>query len=189
MLFHFKLVFGRHSILNGFEFGGEELNDLATVGTDHVVMVLMLVVMFVMSQTIPETNFTRQASFGQEFESAVDSGLTNGSVFLVHQLVEIFTGQVFFSAQENIQDKVALCCAFEALLLDVFTEHFLLFSHNPRHCSKVLWFRLESYHSRDHYCRGVPPWSLPGIAKRRSVITHGLIDTVEVDAGSSEFNL
>ena len=67
MLLHLKLVFCRHRILNGFEFGREELNDLATVGTDHVVMVLVFVVMFVVGHTITETNFARQTGFGQEF--------------------------------------------------------------------------------------------------------------------------
>jgi hypothetical protein len=50
----------------------------------------------------------------------------------VHQKIEIFTGQVFFSAQKNIEDKVALGRAFEALLLDVRQEYFLFFSHDPR---------------------------------------------------------
>ncbi len=67
MLLHLKLVSGRHSILNGFEFSRVELNDLATVGTDHVVMVLVFVVMFVVGQTITEANFTRQTGFGQQF--------------------------------------------------------------------------------------------------------------------------
>ena len=67
MLLHLKLVSGRHSILNGLEFSRVEFNDLATVGTDHVVMVLVFVVMFVVGQTISEANFARQTGFGQQF--------------------------------------------------------------------------------------------------------------------------
>ena len=37
----------------------------------------------------------------------------------MHQPVKIFTGQVLFSAQKHVQDKVALGRTFEALLLNL----------------------------------------------------------------------
>ena len=81
----------------------------------------------------------------------------------MYQLVKIFTGQVFFSAQKNIQDKVALGRAFEALLLDVCQEYFLFFSHDPRRRSVSCFSCSESYHSRDHYCRGCPSVGSPSL--------------------------
>src|SRR5687767_11614740 len=47
-----KLVFGGHGVLDRFEFGREKLDDLAALGTDHVVVMLVFVVVLVMRASI-----------------------------------------------------------------------------------------------------------------------------------------
>ena len=55
-----ELVLCRHGVLESFEFGRVKLNDLTAVRANHVIVMLMLVVVFVMCPTITETNLARQ---------------------------------------------------------------------------------------------------------------------------------
>ena len=89
VLSNFKLVLRGHGILKRFELGRKELDNLAALRTDHVIVMLMFVVMFVVRAAVAEANFTRQARFGQQFQSAIDSSLANGRVFFFDELVEI----------------------------------------------------------------------------------------------------
>lgn len=98
MLGNLKPVLGGHRVLDGFQFRGEELDDLAALGTDHVVVVLMFVVMLVMRASVAKPDFARESCFGQEFESAIDGRLPYAGIFFLHEPVEIFVGEMFFGA-------------------------------------------------------------------------------------------
>lgn len=108
MLLHLELVFCRHCILNRFEFRRVEFDDLAATGTNHVVVVLVFVIMFVVGEPVTEANLTSQPGLGKQFQSSVNGCLAYRGVFLVHKLVEIFAGEMFFSSQKNLKDQVAL---------------------------------------------------------------------------------
>src|SRR5436853_526883 len=90
MLFDFKAVLSGHSILNSFELGGVKLYYLAALYADHVVVVLVFVVVFVVCAPIAEANLARKARLGQEFQRAIDCGLPDGRVFLFDKLVKVF---------------------------------------------------------------------------------------------------
>src|SRR5437667_3977532 len=60
-----ELVLCGHRVLKSFQFRRVELDDLAAIGTDHVIVMLMLVVVFVVRASIAKANFTRQARVGQ----------------------------------------------------------------------------------------------------------------------------
>jgi hypothetical protein len=102
MLLHFKLVFCGHRILYGLEFGRKEFDDLAALGTDHMIVMLVFVVMLVMSSTISKTHFSRQPSVRQEFQGAIDGGLAHSRIFLLDEAIEVFTGKVFFDPQKDV---------------------------------------------------------------------------------------
>jgi len=119
MLCDFESVFGGHRILNRFQFCGIELDDLAAFRTDHVVVVLMLIVVLVMSAAIAKPYFARQPGISQKFESAVHRGMADGWVFRLHQAIEVLAGEMIFSAQKHIQNQLALGRSLETLLLNV----------------------------------------------------------------------
>src|ERR1051325_3154694 len=116
-----------HRVLDGFELGRKELDDAATLRTDHVIVMLMFVIVFVVRTSIAKAHLAREAGFSQQFERTIDGGLADGRVFFFDELVEGFVREVLFSAQKNIQNQVALRRALEAFLPDVFKEDFLLF--------------------------------------------------------------
>lgn len=129
MLGHLETVPGGHSVLDCFQFSREELDDPATLRTDHVVVVLVFVIVFVVGDAIAKANFAREPCFRQELQRAIDSGLSDARVFLPDQAVKVFAGKVFFRAQKHIEDEFPLRRALQSLLLDMFEKNFLLFSH------------------------------------------------------------
>jgi hypothetical protein len=129
MLLNFEAVLGGHSVLYGFEFGGVEFDDFATLHADHVVVMLVLVIVLVMRAPVAKADLARQSRLGQEFERAINCGLADTGVFRLHKPIEVFAGQMFFGSQKDIQNKVALRRSLQARLLDVLEKYFLLFSH------------------------------------------------------------
>jgi len=119
MLGNLETVTRSHGVLQSFQFSGVELNDLSAFGTDHVIVMLVLIVVLVMRPAIAKAHFTCEASLGKELERTIDRGLPDTWIFLLDQSVKIFVGQVFFCTQENIQNEVTLCRAFQPLLLNV----------------------------------------------------------------------
>ena len=128
MLRDLEAMLGSHGVLECFQFGRKELDDSAALGADHVIVVLMFVVVFVVRAAVAKTNFAREARFGQELERAIDGGLADGRVLSLHQPVEVFDREMFFGTQKNIQNQVTLRRTLQPPLLDVFKKDFLLFS-------------------------------------------------------------
>ncbi len=130
VLGHLETMFCRHRVLNRFQLRRKELDDPAALGTDHVVVVLVFVIVFVVSDAIAKANFAREPGFGQKLQRAIDSGLPDAWVFLPDQAIKIFAGEVCFRAQEDFENQVALRRALESLLLNMFEKNFLLFRHS-----------------------------------------------------------
>ena len=123
----FEAMFGGHCILERFEFRRKEFDDLAALRTDHVIVVLVFVVMFVVRASVAEANFPRKSRFSEQLECPVYGRLSDCRVFLLHQAIEIFVGEMFLGSQKNIQNEVALRRALESPFLDVFKKYFLFF--------------------------------------------------------------
>ena len=94
-----------------------------------MIVVLMLIVMFVVRDTVAEANFASKSRFRQKLQRAIDCGLTDVGVLLTNQTVKVFAGKVGFRSQKCVENQVALRRALKSLLLDMFEKNFLLFSH------------------------------------------------------------
>ena len=127
VLCNLETMLSRHRVLQRFEFRRKEFDYLAALRTDHVIVMLMFVVVFVVRASVAKANFTREARFSEQFKRPVDSGLADGRIFLLHEPIEIFVGEMFFGTQKNIQNEVALRRALEPSFLDVFKKDFLFF--------------------------------------------------------------
>ena len=127
MLRDFKAVLGGHGVLKSLQFSRKEFDDLAALGTDHVVVMLVFVVVFVVRASVAETNFTSEPRFSEQLKGAINRRLADRWVFFFDELVEIFVREMVFGAQKNIQNEVALRRALEPSFLDVFKKDFLFF--------------------------------------------------------------
>jgi len=128
MLRDFEVMLRGHRVLNGFELGREELDDAAALRTDHVIVMLMFVIVFVVRASVAEAHLAREAGLSEQLERAIDGRLADGRVFFFDELVEVFVREVFFGTQKNIQNQVTLRRSLQPLFLDVFKEDFLFFS-------------------------------------------------------------
>src|SRR2546425_6621929 len=120
MLRDLEAMLCRHRVLDRFEFSRKKLNDAAAFRADHVIVMLMLIVMFVVGATIAKANFTGQAGFSQKLQGPIDSRLPNARVIFLDQSVKVFAGKMRFRAQKDVENQIALGRAFEPSLLDVF---------------------------------------------------------------------
>ena|SRR5207248_7536147 len=90
---------------------------------------LMLVIVFVVSDAIAKANFARESGFSEELQRSIDRSLPDAGVFLTGEAVKVFAGKVGFRSQEYVENQVALRRTLESFLLDMFEKNFLLFSH------------------------------------------------------------
>ena len=88
---------------------------------------LMFVVVLVVRAPIAEADFARETGFSQDLQRSIDCGLANSWIFFFNELIKILVGQVFFSAQKNVEDEITLGRALHPVFLNVFKEDFLLF--------------------------------------------------------------
>ena len=129
MLGKLKSMLGGHCILNCFEFRRIKLYDLVAFRANHVVVMFVFVVVLVMRATVAKANLARQSGFRQQPQRSIHCRLAYARILRLHQAIKVFARHVTFGAQEHIQNQVALRGALQALLLNVFDENFLLFSH------------------------------------------------------------
>ena len=112
------------------DLGGEELDRAPAIGADHVVMATPVVLMFVAGDPVVEGDFARKATFGEQLQSPVNGGVSDASVFLLHQAVQLVSGKMVASFKECAQDDVALGGLFEADALEVLVKNVLRLAHH-----------------------------------------------------------
>ena len=122
-------MFRGHRVLNSFQLRRVKLNYLSAVLADHVIVMLMLVIVFIVGAPIAETDFARQARVSQKSQRAVHGCLAHRGILLAHQTVKVLARDMTFRAQKDIQNKITLRRALQTLFLNVLEENFLLFGH------------------------------------------------------------
>ena len=83
-------------VLHCFQFRREKFDNLATFGANHMVVMFVIKVMFVISFVVAKTNFTRKSGFGQKFQSPINRCMSDTWVFFLNQPIQIFARQMIF---------------------------------------------------------------------------------------------
>jgi hypothetical protein len=109
-----------HCVLYGLKFGRVKLNNLAALRTNHMIVMLMLVIVFVVRAAVTKADFAGQSGLAQQFESAIDGRLSNSGIFFLDQSIEILTRKVIFSAQEDVENELSLRRSLQTFGLNVF---------------------------------------------------------------------
>jgi hypothetical protein len=126
----FVVILVADFVLQLFDFVGEELDRTPAVCADHMVMASPVVLVLVASDAIVECHLARQPALGEQFESAIHSGVADLGIFLFDQPVKLFRGKVFASFEEGAEDRVALGSLFEANTLQMLMEDALRLTHH-----------------------------------------------------------
>ena len=81
-------------------FPRKKFHGTAALGADHVVMAAAVVLVLVAGNAVVEGDFTGQPALGQEFEGTINRGVTDASVFFLHQTVQFIGGEMVTGFQE-----------------------------------------------------------------------------------------
>ena len=119
--------FVRHLILQSFDLRRNEFDHLAAFGTDHMIVMLVFEVVFVIGLVVAKANFTSEPGFGEQLEGAIDRRVADRRILLLDEPVQIFTGKMILFAEEDLQDQIALGGFSETRLLNVLQEDLFLF--------------------------------------------------------------
>jgi len=116
----------RHRRLPVFDDGIVELEDVAAVATDEVVVVIVaLGHRLVAGLPVVEVALVGDARFDEELHRPVDGGVANPGHVALHPLQQLLDGDMIGGAGEDAQDHVALPRRLQALLLDVALQALL----------------------------------------------------------------
>ena len=115
-----------HLVLQLLDGGRKELDDLAALGADHVVMVLVIIMMLVIGLVVAKSYLASEASLCQKFEGAVNGGQAHRRVQLVDETIEVLTRQVFLGAEKGLEYQVALPRTTKSRRLYVFEKELFL---------------------------------------------------------------
>lgn len=117
-----KAEFVGHFILHRFDRLRKELDHLSALGADHMVVMIVIVMVFVICLVVAEPNLPGQPGFGQELQRPVNGRVADGRVLFLHQPVQVLACEVLFGAEEDIHDQVPLRRPPQTCLLDVCQE-------------------------------------------------------------------
>jgi len=93
-------------------------------------MAAAVVLMFIAGNAIMKGDLTCQSAFGQEFQGAVDGGVTDAGVFLLDEAVKFIGGKMIARLEKGAQDRVALGRLLQADALQVAMENILGLAHH-----------------------------------------------------------
>ncbi len=104
----FETKLFRHLVLQRLDVRRKELDHLSALGADHVVVVLVVVMVFVIGFVIAKTDFACKTGLGKQFERAIDRRVADGLVFAVDEQVKVVAREMLFGAQKDIEYQVTL---------------------------------------------------------------------------------
>lgn len=78
-----------HTFLKPLDLRRNKFNDVTALGTNHMIVVLVIVMMLKVRLVVTKTNLACEAGLGKEFESAVNSGVTDRTVAILNETVQV----------------------------------------------------------------------------------------------------
>ena len=76
-------------ILHRFDLSRKKLDNHAAFSADHMIVMLVIVVMFVVGLVITKSDLAGQSCFGKQFQCPVNSGVPDRGICLMYQPMKI----------------------------------------------------------------------------------------------------
>jgi len=111
-------------------FLGEKFHRTAAFGADHVMVAAAIVLMLIARNAVVERDFARQSALGEQLECAIDRGITDAGIFLLHQAVQFVSRKVVARFQERAQDGIALRRLFQPHFLEMLVKNLLSLAYH-----------------------------------------------------------
>jgi hypothetical protein len=108
MMGRLKAIGRRNLVLFLLDQFAVEFDQLATIGTDQVVVMLVIELVLVPAPTVAQPFLTRQTTLPQQFERSIDRRETDRRIFRFDLLVEIFGTEMALGLEKDAEDQVTL---------------------------------------------------------------------------------
>jgi hypothetical protein len=103
-----KPKFVCHLVLKSLDVRREELDHLPALSTDHVIVMLVIVMMLVIGLVVAEAYFTSKSRLGQKLKSTIYGRMADRWVLFLDKPMKVIRGQVLLGTQERFQNYVTL---------------------------------------------------------------------------------
>ncbi len=133
-----KTVLRRDLILLLFDRLAEKFYQFAAGGTDEMIVMFVIVVMFIAPDTITEPLLARQPAFTEQSEREIDGGEADSRILGLHQTTEVFSTEMPLGAEKREKDQLALSGSLQSRMSQVREED-LFFTGKFLHCRASPW--------------------------------------------------
>ena len=103
----------------------KKLDRTSTFRANHVVMAASIVLVLVAGNAIVKGHLAGQAAFGEQFERAVDRGVSDTCVSFLHQSMEFVGREMVAGFEEGTQNRVALGSLLQSNAFQMAVENLL----------------------------------------------------------------
>lgn len=135
----FVVVFAPNLLLQLVHFRRKEFHRTPALGTYHVMMAAPVVLMLVTGNPVVKRDNACQPAFGQQLESAIDSGKPDFRIFSFHQPVQFVGRKMFPRLQKRAQNRIALSGMLEPNSLEMLMQNRLRLPHHlPRDAGLIV---------------------------------------------------
>src|ERR1700730_12623838 len=121
-------IFAADVLLQVIHLLREKLDRAAALGADHVVMAATVILMLVAGNAVVESDLAGESAFGQQLQSAVDRGISDALIFLLHQAMKLVGREMIAGLEKGPKDGVTLCGLLQSHSLEVAVQNFLGFA-------------------------------------------------------------
>jgi len=124
------VILAANLLLDMVDFLRKKFHRTAALGANHMVMTAAVVLMFESGNAVVEGDFAGQSAFGEQFERAINGGVSDAGVLFLHQAVEFVGGEMVAGFEKGPQDGVALLGLLQADIFEVTMEDLLGLAHH-----------------------------------------------------------
>src|SRR5437879_12813614 len=97
------VILAANVLLQAFDFVREELDRAAAIGTKHVMVAAPVVLVLIAGNAVVKCDLAGRATFGEQLERAVDSGVAGLGVFCLNQPVQC-VGRTMIASLDKCAD-------------------------------------------------------------------------------------
>ncbi len=115
-----------HLILKVLNIRREKFDHFSAFGTDHMVVMFVIVMMFVVSLIVAKSDLASQSGLGQQFEGSINSREPNAGIELVYERIQVLACKMLFGSEKRLKDQIPLSCTSQPGILNMLEKQLLL---------------------------------------------------------------
>src|SRR6266508_5020764 len=128
MMQRMEAILAHDFVLDSLQFGRNELDRLAALRADNVVVMRMVVAVLEARESVAEGDLPGNAAARQGFQGPEDRHDSHLPVLLLDESVQVFNAEMSFRGKKHFQNKILLPGLLHSVLAQVGIEKLSFFS-------------------------------------------------------------